>query len=253
MNKMFLKLPMGVRMLIIATIYAVILIGHIGIVYYYNKNVAEVVDTKEIVVATREIGIHQVITADDVKLEPVKLKNMIPGAYESLDDVVGKESQVKIVVNDQLHESKIGVKVKEEGEMIIEMPQDWVISFPKSLRRFDKINILPIEQESEVNNNMFGINDENRMLREEDRKKRAAELLKQVNDRLTGISVVYFKDNTANDITDQAPNSVTNDTDEPRITSSSLGTRLEIAITPDEWEIIQGLYEVNYKFVVGYQ
>ena len=258
----FFKLPQSVRLLIALVIYAAIFVGHVTGVNYYVKNYSEVVDSKEVVVTVREIPLHKVIHLEDLSIKRVRLSDLVGGAILDLNSIIGKETQAPMGKNEQFTADKINTVVKKEGEMIIEIPSEWVMSFPKSIRRLDKVSLLPVEDKSK-NPRVDNMAPENQQVsglqgsangvagNKEDPN---AQLLVEAREKLKGITVAYFKDNSANEITDSLPpNSTTVSDSTPRINASNLGARLEVAVSPEQWAVINKLTSNNYKFVVSYE
>lgn len=259
----FIKLPQTVRLLITLLIYAGVFVGHIAGVNYYIENYSEKVDSKEIVVTVREIPIHTVIYPEDITVKRVRIGGLVSGAISDPEQIIGKETQAPMGENEQFTTDKINTVVKKEGEMILELPTEWVMSFPKSLRRLDKVALLPVVDSSKntrvdfsatanqqgnsvegsANITAGGIKDDPN-----------ASILVEAKQLLAGITVAYFKDNTANEITDTLPpnSNVVNDST-PRINSSNLGARLEVAVNSEQWAMINKLTQNNYKFVISYE
>lgn len=262
MKNWFIKLPQSVRLLIAIVIYAAVFVGHVAGVNYYVEHYSEKVDSKEVVVTTKDIPLHTVIRADDLAVKRVRLNDLISGVIIDPGEIVGKETQAPMGKNEQFNADKINTVVKREGEMIIEIPNEWVMSFPKSLRRLDKVSLLPVidtsksarvdftASASQQTNSVQGSASVTAGGIKEDPN---AAFLATAKEQLAGITVAYFKDNTANEITDTLPpNSNAVKDSSPRINSSNLGARLEVAVTSEQWATISKLAQSNYKFVISY-
>lgn len=262
MRNWFIKLPQALRLLIALVIYAAIFVGHVAGVNYYVENYSEKVDSKEVVVTAKEIPLHTVIRSEDISIKRVRLSDLVGGAIVDPAVILGKETQALMGKNEQFTASKINTVVKKEGEMIIEVPTEWVTSFPKSLRRLDKVSLLPVVDMSksarvdftatanQQANSMQGSASVTSGIKEDPN----APLLAEAKEKLMGITVAYFKDNTANDISDTLPpNSTALSDPTPRLNSSNPGARLEVAVSSEQWEMINKLTQKNYKFVISYQ
>jgi hypothetical protein len=140
------KLPRSARLFIVIFLYAAVLAGHVFAVNFYVTRFSDKVDSKEIAVAVKDIPLHTVIRQEDLALKRVRLADVVDGAFTSTNVAVGKESTAPMSRNEQLTVQKINEVVKREGQMIIEIPGEWLLSFPKSLRRLDKIRLLPVYQ-----------------------------------------------------------------------------------------------------------
>ncbi|MCY9665860.1 SAF domain-containing protein [Paenibacillus alginolyticus] len=263
MKNWFIKLPQSVRLLIVVVTYAAIFIGHVAGVNYYVKNYSEKVDSKEVVVTTKEIPLHTVIRTEDLTIKRVRLSDLVGGAIVDPDTIVGKETQAPMGKNEQFNADKINTVVKKEGEMIIEIPTEWVMSFPKSLRRLDKVSLLPVADTTKnarvdftatANQQSNSVQGSASVTAGGMKDDPNAPILAEARELLKGLTVAYFKDNTANEITDALPaNSNAVKDSAPRINSSNLGARLELAVTPEQWAMIYKLTQNTYKFVISYQ
>lgn len=262
MKNWFIRLPQTIRLFIVLVIYAAVFVGHIAGVNFYVNNFSEKVDSKEVVVTTKEIPLHTVINPEDLEIKRIRLNDLVVGAVNEMDVIVGKETQVPMGKNEQFTPDKINTVVKKEGEIIFEIPSEWVLSFPKSMRRLDKVSILPVMDltknakadfsitSNQQSNSVQGSVNASTGIKDDPN----TDLITKAKELLKGITVAYFKDSTANEITDTLPpnsNAVADST--PRINSSNLGARLEVAVNVDQWELIKLLVQNNYKFVISYQ
>jgi hypothetical protein len=253
----FSKLPQTVRMFLVLVLYLCIFVVHVAGVNLYVEKYSSKVDSKEVVVTTREIPIHTVIGPDDITIKRVRLAYLVSGAITDPAIVIGKESQATLGENEQLNADKINTVVKKEGEMIFEVPSEWVVSFPKSLRRLDKVSFLPVvDSTKNAKTALSAIYQQeiSQTASEIAKDERNASLVKEAREVLNDITVAYFKDNTANEITDTLPaNSTITSDPTPRINSSNLGVHLEVAMNDQQWDILNKLSENNYKFVISYK
>ncbi|WP_040951686.1 SAF domain-containing protein [Gorillibacterium massiliense] len=230
------KLPRSARLLLIAVLYAAVLTGHVFAVHLYVTRFSEKVDSREIAVAVRDIPPHTVLTSDDIALRRIRYSDLVDGAYTSLESAVGKESAAFIGSNEQLTPGKVNEAIKREGEMIVEIPEDWLLSFPKSLRRLDEIRLHPVYQ----------------------KKGEATEVpasyvpVPLESSELSGITVAYFKDASANEVGDEAGNGG-DSADSRRLKASSVGARLEVALTEPQFDLLQSLAIQQYRFIVSYE
>ncbi|MGF7033427.1 hypothetical protein J2T17_004375 [Paenibacillus mucilaginosus] len=245
MKNWFYRLPRSGRLAAVLLLYVMVLVGQIGLVNFYVKNFSEKVDSKTVVVATRDIKLHSVIGPQDVTTKLVRLNNLVPGALTDLEEVIGKESTTPIAMNEQINLVKIDTVIKKEGEMIVEIPNEWVLSFPKSLRRMDHVMLLPVEQpkmKAPATANAAPTLDLGAP---------AAALLTDAEMKLKGLTVAYFKDNSANEVRDNTIQE--NQNDAPRLSSTNIGARLEVAMSPEQFKLMQELAKKEYKFVISYE
>ncbi|GGG18774.1 SAF domain-containing protein [Paenibacillus abyssi] len=246
----FSKMPRSLRLLIVLVLYVGLFAGHVTGVNYYVENYSEKVDSREVVVTVNEIPLHTVINEEDVAMKSIRLSDLVDGAMTDPAEIVGKETQAPMGVNEQFHPSKINTIVKKTGEMILEIPSEWVLSFPKSLRRMDKISFLPVLQKNANGRVDIPISASPEsapvpVIADDLNAKQLSESRKL----LENVTVAYFKDNSANEVTD----STTVTEFGPRLSSSNLGARLEVAMSPEQWDMLQKLTQKNYKFVISYQ
>ena len=228
------KLPRSARLFLVAFFYVAVLAGHVLIVHMYVTRFSEKVDSRQIAVALRDISPHTVLTAEDIALKRVRYPNVVDGAYTEVDALVGKESASFISRNEQVTPGKVNEAIKGEDEMIVEIPEEWLLSFPQSLRRLDVIRLHAVYQDdgnpadgdfTPVSGPPAG------------------------TDELSGLTVAYFKDSSANEVGETSGES----SESRRLLANSVGARLEVALTDIQFQRMQSLAGQSYKFIVSYQ
>lgn len=259
MHRWYNQLPRAVRLLFVLLLYGCVFIAHVAGVNYYVTHLSEKVDSKEVIVASRDIPLHTIITMEDIMVKRIRYGHLVSGAISDVDEVVGREAQTQIVHNEQLNPAKLNSAVKLEGEMIVEVPVEWGLSFPKSLRRLDKLSFLPVLQtalQPTLQNNQTSQTSDEQAHSTEDaggalnQDTRSNELLEKAETLLKHITVAYFKDNSANEVVDSLDN---NQDSSPRLRSSNLGARLEVAMSEEQWVLFRELRLKQYKFVISYE
>ncbi|MGZ9584149.1 SAF domain-containing protein [Paenibacillus marinisediminis] len=260
MYSWFARLPRVIRLLIVLLLYIAVYAGHVAIVNLYIHRFSEQVDTKEVVVTVRDMPIHSVITENDIAVKRIRLASLVHEVITDPAEVIGKETQTSMSTNEQFSPLKINTVIKNEGEMILEIPTDWVLSFPKSLRRMDKVAFLPVRKVDEVRSSDLSRSDQlehasdvnaDQALAQAQAEQQHNAYLKEAENILNGITVAYFKDNSANEVTDSI-NKESNEST-PRLRATNIGARLEVAMTPQQWELLDHLRQYNYRFVISYE
>jgi hypothetical protein len=228
--------------------------GQLLLVNLYVTKLESRVDSKKVVRikdSSKQIPSHTVLTADMVEVKRVRLEDLLPDGFVSIDDVVGKEATVPLEPKEQITSSKIDVAVKKEGETTIEFPSEWLISFPQSLRRLDVVRLWVAGDPKELKN-IQSSESAPTAARNANVEPQASiqneidDIVKNKEPLLKGVTIAYFKDSSSNDVIDP------NDASAPRVKSSGVGSKIELSFTDEQWAIVRDLAMKGYKFVIGY-
>lgn len=247
MSTWFYKLPRMLRLLLVLMVYCVVLVVHISLVYFYNDKFAVKIETRPVVRVIQSTAPHTLLQEENLEIKNVKFDDIVEGAYTNIDEVIGKETTTQLEKNEQITASKINEVIKLEGQMIVEIPSTWVLSFPQSLRRLDKVVFWPTIDPKDAKNSTL----DNGMTNPSQPTSSVAVETEIVNDTsmIADVTVAYFKDSQANDVED----STVDDGSAPRLKANSVGSRLEVAIGKEDFQKMTELAQQGYKFVVGYQ
>lgn len=254
--------------LVLFGIVAVIGAQAAGMTIYMN-NLQERVATVEVVRAKLELPPHKLIDEKDLEIVRVRVQDAVKGYIRSIDEVVGKEVQEPLAEREQITPRKIGRAVKKEGEITIEIPAAWIMSFPQSLRSWDTIaiwdvidpsKIKDVKVEGSVNSttappsqldnqtNQNQANQANQVNMNVQLQVKANTGIPTSSEPLIeGITVAYFKDSAANDVKDSQAGAT------PRISASAVGAKVEVNVTPEQFGKLREKANQNYKFIIGYK
>jgi hypothetical protein len=251
----FDSMPRGIKMVFYMMLIALVLGGQLLCVNLYITKLESKVDSKSVVRVkgnANPIITHTVITADMVEIKPVRLEDVQPNGFVSIDDVVGKEATVPLDPREQITSSKINVALKKEGETTIEFPNAWLISFPQSMRRLDKVRLWVAGDPKDFKNMKVSGNQPNQTPSSTDvifqmpMQSEINDITKNQEPLLKDLTIAYFKDASSNDVIDAT------DASAPRVKSSGVGSKIELSFTDQQWAVIRELAMKGYKFVIGY-
>lgn len=250
MSTWFYKLPRMLRLVFVLIMYCVVLVVHISLVYFYNSTLADKVETKPIVRVIQSMPPHTLLQEANLEIKNVKFEDIVEGAYTNIDEVIGKETTTQLELNEQITASKINEVIKKEGQMIVEIPSTWVLSFPQSLRRLDKVVFWPTIDPKDIKKTteISAINPSQPPSASNVNVALPEEIISNTS-MITDVTVAFFKDSQANDVED----STVDDGSAPRLKANSVGSRLEVAIGKEDFQKMTELAQKGYKFVVGYQ
>lgn len=257
-SNLFATMPRWVKVLLVVLLIVVVIGAQAGGVTYYMNSLQEKVQTVPVVRAKTDLPRHKILEEGDLEIKRVRVEDTVSGYLGSLDELLGQELTEPIAAREQLTKQKIGRATKKDGQITIEIPTAWVLSYPQSLRSFDTIAMWEVLDPSKVNNvKVEGTVNQTTTQTSPTQTNSNANVQVSVtaNDSsefsntpfLEGITVAYFKDSASNDVQDAA-NSET-----PRITASAVGTKIEINVTPEQFGKMRARANQGYKFIIGYQ
>lgn len=252
MSTWFYKLPRMLRLGFVLLMYCAVLTLHIFLVYYYNSEFAEKIETRPIVRVIQSTPPHTLLQEQNLEIKNVRFEDIVEGAYTSIEDVIGKETTTQLETNEQITSSKINEVIKTEGQMIVEIPSSWILSFPQSLRRLDKVVFWPTTDPKDANKSATQvgfINPNPAAAATNNTASTVDEKLTNNDFMITDVTVAYFKDSEANDVEDSSIEYGS----APRLKANSVGSRLEVAIGKEDFQKMTELAQTGYKFVIGYQ
>lgn len=220
-------------------LYAIVAAAAVLALYMLDTRWSLHMDTKSVVVAKVQILPHQEIQEGDVEIKKLKIDYVIPGAMGDPDQIIGKEALQLIEAGDQFTSNRIDktAMLRQPGASIYEVPDEWLLSVPGSLRRLDRIKIKAVKVTKGAQ-----IQADTGEVVPEDNSYNNTILLENV-------VVAYYKDNNSNEVL----NASSNDNPNLREFSTTRGRKLELELTDEQLNLLADVYHKNYQFIVGYQ
>lgn len=101
---------------------------------------------EEVLVLKENIAANTVIKEKDLTVKKMENPSSSALSAEDLQWIVGKETVQYIAKGAELHkeffcESRYAIG-KEKGKYVLCVPEDWMLSFPKSIRRGDEVSFF---------------------------------------------------------------------------------------------------------------
>lgn len=220
-NKARIKGLLGILLII------VLLTG----IYFWEDVGRENLMYQKVIVLKQDVEENTKVTKDMLGALKVDKTNVIAGAIENPDDIIGKETKHFIPRGLQLSEKffedpqlAIG-----NGRYIFSLPDTWVYSYPQSLRRGDTVYLYPIR--AKLNEaDPYAIMNETMPI-------------DTPTDPIIKTKVAYVKDNSNREVT-----SVTED----RLDGTSVVGRVEIVVDDTEYKKLQQAYNDGYSLLILY-
>ncbi|WP_138753545.1 SAF domain-containing protein [Paenibacillus sinopodophylli] len=207
------------------------------LLYFLDTRWTVMVDTKTVVVAAKQLLPHEPITEDDLMIVRIKEDYVISGAIPAEDAhfLVGQEALQLIEAGDQMTDNRVDKTslLSVPGATVVELPDDWILSVPGSLRRLDRITIFAVPSNEEKVNTETGASEP---------------LLSQAEKVAEDIVVAYYKDAGSNEVKNAEENVNPN----VRVDATVRGRKLELQLTPDQLKQLSEKAASGYQFIVGY-
>ncbi|OBZ09128.1 SAF domain-containing protein [Bacillus sp. FJAT-26390] len=207
------------------------------LLYTLDTRWTVLVDTKDVVVAARQLLPHAEITKDDLLVVRIKENYVISGAIPADDahQLIGQEALQLIEAGDQMTVNRVDKTslLRVPGATVVELPEDWILSVPGSLRRLDRITIFAVPTDKELVNPESGS---------------ISQLLTEAEKVAEGIVVAYYKDASSNEVKDAEGTKNPN----VRVDATVRGRKLELELTPDQLKLLSEKAASGYQFIVGY-
>ncbi|MGO4697727.1 SAF domain-containing protein [Paenibacillus sp. 2TAB26] len=218
-------------------LYLFAMVAMLVLLYFLDTRWTVLMDTQNVVVASRQMLPHEAITEDDLLIVRIKEDYVISGAIPEEDAhlLVGQEALQLIEAGDQMTINRVDKTslLSVPGATVVEMPEDWILSVPGSLRRLDRITIFAVPTDIEKINPESGI---------------AEPLLSQAEKVIEDIVVAYYKDASSNEVKNAEGNVNPN----VRVDATVRGRKLELQLTPDQLKLLSEKAAGGYQFIVGY-
>lgn len=182
---------------------------------------------KTVVVFKEDIKEGVKITYDLLTTNKVEVDNCILNVIDNPKIIVGKESKHFIPAKTQLVSQYFEESILNltNGNKIMKFPDEWLYSFPQTIRRKDRIYIYSIKDDKEVN-------------------KKDNENIKNKKHFIFETIVAYAKDNNNREV---------ESLDLDRLNGSSVVSNIEIITTDNQYKILLDLIKKGYKFIIMYK
>lgn len=218
-------------------LYLFAMVFMLVLLYFLDTRWTVLMDTQNVVVASRQLLPHEAITEDDLMIVRIKEDYVISGAIPEDDAylLVGQEALQLIEAGDQMTVNRVDKTslLSVPGATVVEMPEDWILSVPCSLRRLDRITIFAVPTDTEKVNPETGV---------------TVPLLSQAEKVVEDIVVAYYKDASSNEVKNAEGNVNPN----VRVDATVRGRKLELQLTPDQLKLLSEKASSGYQYIVGY-
>jgi len=189
----------------------------------------------EVLVLNQSVKANTAITEDMLGIIKISPGTFIEGAVVDKEKVIGKTTAQYIPKYSQLNLTYfLGEKVEavKEDLYIFTIPADWIITFPNSLRRGDMVYFYPVKivDEKVEENKSLNSSGSIKVTKESD---------------LVKSEIAYLKDSGNREVVDTVG--------EDRFDASANIASIEIITNWKDFSYLQGLAEVNYKFIILYK
>jgi hypothetical protein len=125
----------------------IIMLFFLACVFFWETFGRETFIYKDVVVPIKSIEKDTVITRQMLKIEKVEASKLIDNPVIDVESIVGLAAKQYIPGNAQLIKSYFdepGV-VLSEGEFIFKVPNEWIMAFPSSIRRYDEVYFYAVD------------------------------------------------------------------------------------------------------------
>ena len=189
---------------------------------------------ERVVVLKEDVHKGTLITADMLNVIKIDVSNHIENSIYDSDVIVGLEAKHYIPAKTQLVKEFFDSPelVLDDDEKIMKLPNEWIHSYPETLRRKDKVYLYAIKENTESTENI------------------EKETVKSNNDRseeklyIFNTTVAYVKDNTNREV---------ESLDIDRLVGSSTVSVIEVVIRDEEFEMLKEYAGNGYTFALLYK
>lgn len=194
-----------------------------------------------IVVLTQDVYKGDFITEEMLATSKISANNYIENAIRDKNQIIGLEAKQYIPSKAQLVSEYFDKPelILNKDQKIMKIPDEWLHSFPETLRRKDTVYLYAIKNQddntTEVENSAKQVDNSTVNTKND-----------SYNKKLFVLSTVvaYVKDNTNREVESLDAN---------RLVGSSSISNVEIIITDKEFKILKGYAESGYTFALLYQ
>jgi len=224
------------------TIFSIIgillMLATVAMIYFWETSGREKYLYKEVVVLNQNVEENIQVTQEMLEFAKINPANFIEGAVVKKEDVSGKYSAQFIAKNSQVclvYFKDSAVEQVKEDFYIFSIPQDWIITFPNSLRKGDIIYFYPLKIEADKELQDKSFNDPDYL---------------SVTEKSTLIEseVAYLKDSGNREVVDTDDSS-----QKPRYDGSANISSIEIITNYEDVSRLHALAGSGYKFIILYK
>ena len=176
---------------------------------------------ENIIVLKENVNKGTLITADMLTIEKIPAENYIDTAINNINNIVGLEAVHYIPAKTQLVKEYFDVPelVLDDDEKIMRLPNEWILSYPETLRRKDRIYLYAVrgyEEKAKINEKLF----------------------------IYDTVVAYVKDNANREVESLDTN---------RLIGTSTISVIELVTTEKDFKIVEDYANKGYKFALMYK
>ena len=223
--------------LIFAILGIVLMLASVTAMFWWETKGRSLFLYKEVLVLNQSVEASMTITSDMVSFIRVDPDNFIEGALVSKEKVLGKTVSHYIPKYSQLNlEYFLSEKAEdaEEDCYIFNVPADWIITFPNSLRRGDTVYFYPVKVSKE------------NVERDKDSSFNTSNNIKiSGEENLIKSKIAYLKDSGKREVVDTEG--------EERYDASANIASIEIITSYEDFSYLKGLARKDYKFIILYK
>ena len=198
---------------------------------------------ERVVVLKEDVHKGTLITADMLNVIKIDVSNHIENSIYDSDVIVGLEAKHYIPAKTQLVKEFFDSPelVLDDDEKIMKLPNEWIHSYPETLRRKDKVYLYAIKENTESIEIIENTESTENMEKE---------TVKSNNDGseeklyIFNTTVAYVKDNTNREV---------ESLDLDRLVGSSTVSVIEVVIRDEEFEMLKEYAGNGYTFALLYK
>lgn len=192
---------------------------------------------ERVVVLKEDVHKGSLITADMLNVIKIDVSYHLENSINKQKDILGLEAKHYIPAKTQLVQEYFDSPefVLDENEKIMKLPNEWIHSYPETLRRKDKIYLYAIKDNTKNSEDSEKFNNQNSI----DKNDESEEKLYIFN-----TTVAYVKDNTNKEV---------ESLDIDRLVGSSTISVIEVVITDKEFESLKNYAGNGYTFALLYK
>lgn len=209
-----------------------LILGAIGAVILWEAYLDDLINTKEVVVATTTLEKNAVIGKADVKLARIPIDQVPENVITDPNKTIGKETAFIIRKGQQIVTDTIDFEgiVPNSDQVIVPIPKEWLVTVPGSLRRKDKVNIYEVpnkELAHKITADFTGLAGNNKPT-------------------ISNVTVAYAKDPSNQEVKPAEQSKL-------RIDATGTISDLELVLTDEQLNSLKLKALEGYKFIVAYK
>lgn len=250
------------------SILGITLMAMAGVVFVWYEwgGGRELVNYTEIVMLNKEVREGQTITEQDLVLVKIDKTTVIDNVVTDYTKIVGKEARHYIPAKSQLHSGYFVPQglVLSEGQVIAQIPVEWTLSVPDTLRRGDDIIIYSALYDKKLLETLQSDrNKEVTTVTSETTQGETSENATEGEEEDTNIDISYSSNTSPEGlqellstkvayVKDSSNKEVVTVSNNGRLDASSVIQNVEIITTPDEFKKIEQKINQGGKLIVMY-